>query len=120
MLLSLQVYINSNLFARTGAVPIGLFVALPVVICCIILFLPADMATILKASFNLKRETGYYLLNIYIPCSMLVGLSWVTFWLNREASAARVSLGKSGYQYLHTKKGDIKCGIRSEYEMVYK
>ncbi|XP_067948092.1 gamma-aminobutyric acid receptor subunit alpha-5-like [Watersipora subatra] len=52
-----------------------------------------DMASILETTFILKRETGYYLLNIYIPCGMLVALSWVTFWLNREASAARVSLG---------------------------
>lgn len=54
-----------------------------------------DIASILETSFHMKRETGYYLLNIYIPCSMLVVMSWVTFWINREASAARVSLGKN-------------------------
>lgn len=50
--------------------------------------------SVLQASFHLKRATGYYLLNVYIPCFMLVLLSWVTFFLNREASAARTSLGK--------------------------
>uniref|UniRef100_A0A1I8F8U2 Neur_chan_LBD domain-containing protein n=1 Tax=Macrostomum lignano TaxID=282301 RepID=A0A1I8F8U2_9PLAT len=32
-------------------------------------------------------------IQVYLPCSLLVVLSWVSFWINREATADRVSLG---------------------------
>lgn len=41
-----------------------------------------------------KREFSYYLIQIYIPCCMLVIVSWVSFWLDQGAVPARVSLGK--------------------------
>lgn len=40
-----------------------------------------------------KREFSYYLIQIYIPCCMLVIVSWVSFWLDQGAVPARVSLG---------------------------
>jgi gamma-aminobutyric acid receptor subunit alpha len=36
---------------------------------------------------------GNFLIQVYGPCFLLVVLSWVSFWLNREATADRVSLG---------------------------
>ncbi|EJW70881.1 hypothetical protein WUBG_18210 [Wuchereria bancrofti] len=32
-------------------------------------------------------------MNIIIPSMLIVTISWVSFWLNREASPARVGLG---------------------------
>ncbi|KAL3310257.1 hypothetical protein Ciccas_011183 [Cichlidogyrus casuarinus] len=49
--------------------------------------------TVLMAKFYLKRNTGYFLLQIYLPCSLLVVMSWVGFWINREATADRIGLG---------------------------
>lgn len=37
---------------------------------------------------------GYFLIQVYVPCGLLVILSWVSFWINREATADRVGLGK--------------------------
>lgn len=36
---------------------------------------------------------GYYLIQIYIPAGLIVVTSWVSFWLHRNASPARVALG---------------------------
>ncbi|TKR76907.1 hypothetical protein L596_017977 [Steinernema carpocapsae] len=41
----------------------------------------------------LSRNLGFYLMNIIIPSVLIVTISWVSFWLNREASPARVGLG---------------------------
>ena len=50
--------------------------------------------SILEIEFELKREIGYYLLQIYLPIYLNVIISWVSFWINREAAPARVTLGK--------------------------
>lgn len=47
----------------------------------------------LKVDLLFKREFSYYLIQIYIPCCMLVIVSWVSFWLDQGAVPARVSLG---------------------------
>lgn len=49
----------------------------------------------LLVSFHLQRHMGNFLIQVYGPCILLVVLSWVSFWLNREATADRVSLGKN-------------------------
>ncbi|KAI1286118.1 Gamma-aminobutyric acid receptor subunit alpha-6 [Halotydeus destructor] len=49
--------------------------------------------SILQVNFNLIRHTGYFLIQIYVPCALIVVLSWVSFWINREATADRVGLG---------------------------
>ncbi|XP_061164588.1 gamma-aminobutyric acid receptor alpha-like [Saccostrea echinata] len=47
----------------------------------------------LTVRFGLRRHTGYFLLHVVTPCSLLVVLSWVSFWINREATADRIALG---------------------------
>lgn len=49
--------------------------------------------SILLVYFHLQRHMGNFLIQVYGPCVLLVVLSWVSFWLNREATADRVSLG---------------------------
>lgn len=49
--------------------------------------------SVLLVSFHLKRHMGYFIIEVYAPCTMLVVLSWVAFWINREATADRVALG---------------------------
>uniref|UniRef100_A0A8C1X0H7 Gamma-aminobutyric acid type A receptor beta3 subunit n=1 Tax=Cyprinus carpio TaxID=7962 RepID=A0A8C1X0H7_CYPCA len=47
----------------------------------------------LSLSFKLKRNIGYFILQTYMPSNLITILSWVSFWINYDASAARVALG---------------------------
>nr|AOO87783.1 ionotropic GABA-aminobutyric acid receptor [Laodelphax striatellus] len=49
--------------------------------------------SMLVVSFHLQRHMGNFMIQVYGPCVLLVVLTWVSFWLNREATADRVSLG---------------------------
>ena len=65
--------------------------------------------SVLQVVFLLQRHTGYFLIQViltififsdvflscqvYLPCALIVVLSWVGFWLNREATSDRVTLG---------------------------
>ncbi|XP_037965200.2 pH-sensitive chloride channel 2 [Plutella xylostella] len=49
----------------------------------------------LRFTFKLGREVGYYLMDYFIPSMMIVAMSWVTFWLQADASAPRITLGTS-------------------------
>lgn len=47
----------------------------------------------LSLSFKLKRNIGYFVFQTYLPSILIVMLSWVSFWINHEATSARVALG---------------------------
>lgn len=55
--------------------------------------LPAGAYPRLSLSFKLKRNIGYFILQTYMPSILITILSWVSFWINYDASAARVALG---------------------------
>uniref|UniRef100_A0A1I8FHA0 Gamma-aminobutyric acid receptor subunit alpha-6 n=1 Tax=Macrostomum lignano TaxID=282301 RepID=A0A1I8FHA0_9PLAT len=48
--------------------------------------------SVLLCDFELHRHMGYFLIQLYFPCSLLVVLSWVGFWINREATSDRIEL----------------------------
>ena len=47
----------------------------------------------LEIRFLMRRDLGYYLIQMYLPSGLIVVLSWVSFWINVDASPARVNLG---------------------------
>lgn len=47
----------------------------------------------LKLAIQFERSMGYYLIQMYVPSDLIVVISWVSFWLNRNATPARVALG---------------------------
>ncbi|CBY31364.1 unnamed protein product [Oikopleura dioica] len=49
--------------------------------------------TCLDATFILRRELGYYLIQMYIPSLLIVVLSWLGFWVNVDSTPARTTLG---------------------------
>ncbi|XP_076874332.1 glycine receptor, beta a isoform X2 [Brachyhypopomus gauderio] len=49
--------------------------------------------TCVEVIFTLRRQVGFYMMGVYAPTLLLVVLSWLSFWINPDASAARVPLG---------------------------
>ncbi|KAK5968671.1 Neurotransmitter-gated ion-channel transmembrane region, partial [Trichostrongylus colubriformis] len=47
----------------------------------------------LTSYFLFKRNIGFYIIQIYLPSVLIVVISWVSFWLSRDATPARVALG---------------------------
>ena len=43
--------------------------------------------------FYLRRKVWYYIMRTYIPTTLVVLLSWISFWIDEEHIAARVTLG---------------------------
>ena len=46
----------------------------------------------LLGMLKLKRAIGFHLVQSYIPTALIVAISWVSFWIDRRAVPARVSL----------------------------
>ena len=49
--------------------------------------------TVLTATFEFKRRVGYYLLQVYLPCAILVMLSWIAFWMDKQDTGNRLTVG---------------------------
>uniref|UniRef100_A0A4W3IQJ6 Gamma-aminobutyric acid receptor subunit rho-1 n=1 Tax=Callorhinchus milii TaxID=7868 RepID=A0A4W3IQJ6_CALMI len=47
----------------------------------------------LYINFTLHRHVFFFLLQTYFPATLMVMLSWVSFWIDRRAVPARVPLG---------------------------
>ncbi|KAM9060215.1 gamma-aminobutyric acid receptor subunit rho-2 isoform 2-T2 [Megaptera novaeangliae] len=47
----------------------------------------------LYINFTLRRHIFFFLLQTYFPATLMVMLSWVSFWIDHRAVPARVSLG---------------------------
>ncbi|TRY89013.1 hypothetical protein DNTS_029299 [Danionella cerebrum] len=43
--------------------------------------------------FQLKRSILYFILETYVPSSLLVVLSWVSFWISQSSVPARICIG---------------------------
>ncbi|XP_074601865.1 glutamate-gated chloride channel-like isoform X2 [Brevipalpus obovatus] len=58
-----------------------------------------------------QREFSFYLIQIYIPCIMLVIVSWVSFWLDPNAIPARVTLGVTTLLTMATQISSINSSL---------
>ena len=73
--------------------------------------------SVISLHFAFHRQTGFYLLQIYVPLTLIVMCSWVTFWLRKtekgqdcvRLSSLLLFLGANGILYSR----DRLIGIRS-------
>ncbi len=47
----------------------------------------------LEIRFVMKRDIGFYIMQMYLPSGLIVILSWLTFWISIDKVAERVSVG---------------------------
>lgn len=62
----------------------------------------------LIVKFQVQREVRSYLVQVYWPTVLTTILSWISFWMNYDSSAARVTIGKSYLSPLR-KKLELFC-----------
>lgn len=65
----------------------------------------------LRTILSLRRQFSYYLLQLYIPSCMLVIVSWVSFWIDRTAVPARVTLGVTTLLTMTTQSSGINAKL---------
>lgn len=64
----------------------------------------------LNVTFTLERQNGYHLIQTYLPTFLIVMISWVSFWLNVDATPARVTLGVTTLLTMTT----VASGVRTQ------
>lgn len=65
----------------------------------------------LKVIFQLNRNIGYYMVQVYVPSILIVALSWVSFWLNTDAIPARISLGVLTVLTMTTQSSSMRSAL---------
>lgn len=53
----------------------------------------------LKVEFYFKRHFMPYFLQIYLPCCVFILISWLPFWLEREAALVKTLISKETYLF---------------------
>ncbi|UJR26096.1 hypothetical protein I4U23_007442 [Adineta vaga] len=67
--------------------------------------------SVLQLDLSMRRNAGYYILQGYVPAGLLVILSWVSFWIDSEATADRVYISVTCVLSLTTLTIDIRSYI---------
>jgi len=65
----------------------------------------------LAIHFILRRNVGFFLIQVYVPSVLIVILSWVSFWINVDASPARVSIGLLTVLTMTTMSGGARATL---------
>ncbi|CAI4230710.1 unnamed protein product [Auanema sp. JU1783] len=70
-----------------------------------------DEFSCLSGNIYLSRSIGYNLLQSYIPTSLIVIISWVSFWIDRRAVPARVTLSFTTLVSFTTLGSGLRMGL---------
>merc|ERR1711962_1343144 len=65
----------------------------------------------LCADILFARSMGYYIIQVYVPSSLIVCMSWVSFYLDRGSAPARVGLGVTTVLTMVTLMGAVNRAL---------
>lgn len=65
----------------------------------------------LQVDLMFARQLSFFLVTIYVPCSMTVTVSWFSFWLDHKAVPARVALGVTTLLAMSTTQASIQNSL---------
>ncbi|XP_025088665.1 glycine receptor subunit alpha-2-like [Pomacea canaliculata] len=65
----------------------------------------------LMATFHLERSLQYYLIQMYIPSSLIVVVSWLSFWLTASSVPGRISLGVLTVLTMTTQSSSVNASL---------
>jgi len=90
---------NSVMHSRTGAKQGGRTTATYLLIYLLVLLMSLLCGIVtgaypcMEIRFELARDIGYYVIQVYVPTMLIVVISWVSFWIDAQSSPARVTIG---------------------------
>lgn len=67
--------------------------------------------TYLYANFTFVRRVSGSIVNTYVPSTLVVFLSWISFWIDIEAVPARITLGVTSLLTLVTQMVQAHSGL---------
>lgn len=67
--------------------------------------------SLLTIEFDLNRRLGFHMIQIYLPCYLIVVLAWVSFWVDREQTAARIAMGITTVLTMATLIGSARTSL---------
>lgn len=67
--------------------------------------------SLLTIEFDLTRRLGFHMIQIYLPCYLIVVLAWVSFWVDREQTAARIPMGITTVLTMATLIGSARTSL---------
>ncbi|XP_001624303.3 gamma-aminobutyric acid receptor subunit beta-1 isoform X2 [Nematostella vectensis] len=65
----------------------------------------------LTATMSFRRRSLYYIFQMYIPCTCVVILSWIAFWIDPKEGSERVGLGISAVLTISYMRGSMNAGM---------
>merc|ERR1711988_209486 len=65
----------------------------------------------LQVDLMFARQLSFFIVTVYIPCSMTVSVSWLSFWLDHKAVPARVALGVTTLLAMSTTQASIQNSL---------
>ena len=63
------------------------------------------------AKFVFKRQTNFFILQVYLPCIMIVMVSWSSFWICRDAVPARAAISVTTILTIITMLGVVNSNM---------
>lgn len=66
---------------------------------------------LLVIEFSLQRRLGFHMIQIYLPSYLIVILAWVSFWVDREQTTARIAMGITTVLTMATLIGSARISL---------